>query len=337
MKKISDAALAVMLTLAIALLTVLSPQAKAGAQSGISMCENVIIPSLLPVMMLANLLQKSSAAGVFELLLGRLFRRVLNLPESAVTPVIFGLIGGYPTGAVLTFEQYAAGRLTQQEARRIMRFNFSGGLAFTVSAVGGWYNSTKTGVLLFIIIVLSDIIIALAFPRKGEASAAHSAELLPLSDALCSSAEVSSKSVILMSAYIILFCSLTGIAKPPQFLAPILEITSGIFTSTSRMPLPYCAFFLSFGGLCVHLQIAGLLAKMRVKYAEFLLCRVLAAVLSFALCAAYCKTFPQSVSVFSDSAGGVPLQFSQSASVGIIAMLGCAALVLDIESRKIRL
>ncbi len=332
--KYSDTALALFLTGLIIALMWLSPNAKEGAQNGIAMCENIIIPSLLPIMILTNLLQKTSAARVFERLFGGFFVRVLRLPKSAVTPVFFGLIGGYPTGAVLTYEQFKAGLITSETASRIMRFNFSGGLAFIISAVGGsYYKSRATGAVLFCVCLLSELIIA-PFGKR-QANTNHIAERSSFSDALCNSTEISSKSVILMGAYIILFCALINVFNPPNVLLPLFEITSGIFTSKVKIPLPYCAFFLSFGGLCVHLQVAGILAKMKVKYSEFLLFRVASAVFSYALCEVYCKVFPQSSAVFANSAVSVPFQFSQNVSISIIAMLGCAVLVLDIENRKI--
>ncbi len=290
-------------------------------------------------MLLTNLLQKSGAVIVFERLFGGIFRRILRLPESAVTPVIFGLIGGYPAGAVLTFEQYKTGALTADEACKIMRFNLCGGLAFTITAVGGYYGSIKTGALLYCASLFSSTVIAIfsAITSKSKSGTKSVSEPLPLSDALCKSAEASGYGIIIMSAYIILFCAIARVLSPPQFLTPLLEITSGIFTAKEKIPLPYCAFFLTFGGLSVHLQIAGMLAKMRVKYIGFLIYRTLGAVLSFGFCKAYCLLFPQSATVFSDSAVAVPFQFSESASFGILAMLGCAVLVLDIENRKIRL
>ncbi len=340
MKKHNDTALAFFITGIIFCLTYFSAEAKSGAENAIKLCAGVIVPSLLPILLLTNLMLLSRASSFFERALGGFFRRVFRLPESAVTPVFFGLIGGYPTGAVLTLGQYRAGVIDSKTAARIMRFNLCGGVAFIISSVGSFYGSAKIGATLYIINILSSLIIAVigtAFER--DTSGANSKRTpLPLSSALTDAAEISSKSVILMSAYIILFGAVTGVAKLPQFLTPIIEITNGIFTSVPPLPLPYCAFFLSFGGLCIHLQILGMLGEMGVKYSEFFIFRLLGAVISFALCKIYTLVFPQSATVFADSAVQLPYQFTEvNSALGIITMLGCAAIVLDIENRKIKL
>ncbi|MBE6817196.1 MAG: hypothetical protein E7520_05795 [Ruminococcaceae bacterium] len=341
MRKINDSALALGLTAVIVMLIYLSSEAKAGAETGISLCEGVIIPALLPVLMISNILLTSRASRFFERLCGGVFRHLLKLPESAVTPVLFGLVAGYPSGAVLTLEQYKAGALSDEEAGRMMRFNLCGGAAFIITAVGnGYYGSTKIGTLLYLISLTSNMMIALfsAFLFRGAVHRSERRRALPFSDALCRSAETASRSVILMSAYIILFCALVRIAKPPPFLTPVLEITSGIFTAGSKIPLPFCAAFLSFGGICIHLQLIGMLSEMKVKYAEFFLFRVLAAVLSYGMGKLYLLFFPDAVAVFSALSDEVTVRFTEAhTALGVLAMLGCAMLVIEIENRKIRL
>ena len=339
MKRINDTAAALALTGLIFALTCFSESAKAGAQNGITMCEGIIIPSLLPVLILTNLILKSRASRFFETLFGRVFSAVFRLPRCAVIPVVFGLVGGFPAGAVLTSEQYKSGGISDDCARRIMRFNFSGGVAFTITAVGGYYGSAKTGTVLYIINIISSLIIAgvSSLFAKKEKSATIKSTALPFSDALCRSAETASKSIILMSAYIILFSALVKLLPVPRWIYPLFEITGGIF-SGAKLPLPYCAAFLAFGGLCIHLQLIGMLREMKVRYFEFLIFRILSAVISFALCKVYLLIFPQSAEVFGSASAALPYQFTEvNAALGIITMLGCAAIVLDIENRKIKL
>ncbi|MBR3149003.1 MAG: hypothetical protein IKF64_02445 [Eubacterium sp.] len=339
MMHIKSALSAILLTSVIVFLIIMSPAAKEGALNGIQLCEGIIIPSLLPILIITNIILKSRAADVFEKLFGRLFEAVLRLPKSAVIPILFGLVSGYPAGAVLTAEQYRAGAITSDEARRIMHFNMCGGAAFIVSAVGGFYGSAKIGFALYIINILSSVIIAFAsapFCKKAERKA-RSGSALSFSSALCTAAESSSKSVILMSAYIILFAAIMKVLPLPDALYPLFEITGGIFGG-EKIPLPYCAFFLQFGGLCIHFQLIGLLGEMKIKYIDFLVFRVLSAIISFVICKGYIALFPDSVQVFYNTNEAMSFQFTETGTAfGILAMLGCGALVLDIENRKIKL
>ena len=339
MKRTNSALLAIMLTALLFLLTLMSERAKAGATEGMKLAGGVIIPALLPVLVITNTIMKSRAGRVFELLLGGLTEKVLRLPKSAAVPIFFGLIGGYPAGALLTLEAFRSGDIGKDDARRIMRFNMCGGVAFIVSAVGGYYGNTKTGFALYIINILSSFIIAAAqfFTKRDIQRAPHTSRSLPFSQALCGAAESSSRSVILMSVYIILFAAVMKIIPLNERLYPLLEITNGIFRE-NKIALPYCAFFLSFGGLCIHLQLVGALSEMKIKYIDFLIFRVLSGVISFALGYAYCALFPEAAEVFSNVSGETAYQFtSANNAYAILMMLSCAALVLDIEGKKIKL
>ncbi|UKI22226.1 MAG: hypothetical protein L6V88_07465 [Anaerotruncus sp.] len=80
----------------------------------------------------------------------------------AVFPtVLFGLIGGYPAGALLTASLYGNEKITRREACRIMRFNMSGGAGFIITAVGvGILKSKKAGLILFASVTAAAIICA---------------------------------------------------------------------------------------------------------------------------------------------------------------------------------
>ena len=69
---------------------------------------------------------KSSANSVFIKIFGFLSRVLFNLPESSLSALLFGLVGGYPTGALLCDELFEAGEIDSNQAKRMMCFNFCG-------------------------------------------------------------------------------------------------------------------------------------------------------------------------------------------------------------------
>ena len=127
MKKISEAIISYIIFCIIIVLTIFSPAAKAGAIEGINLCEGIIIPAPLPILILSNTLIRLKSKRV------------------VLKASILGMISGYPSGAILTRELYQSGCITFKEAERIMSFNFCGGIAFIISAVGGViYKNTNT-------------------------------------------------------------------------------------------------------------------------------------------------------------------------------------------------
>jgi len=338
MKRINENALTFLLFAAIGTLCAFSRSAKAGASEGIRLCEEVIIPSLLPILIISTLIINSKAETALEKLFGTVFEKMLRLPRASAGAIILGMICGYPSGAVLTCRLYEKGLIEENEAERIMHFNLCGGFAFIITAVGTVvYGNTKTGVILLLINILSAVIIMLfdSVGKKKPLELKSSRNYAHITEALPEAVETSVKAILTMSAYIILFSAFSSIISIPSFLMPIIEITNGV--CNNELPLEYCAFFLSFGGLCVHLQLFGFLKKMKIKYVKFLVYRIVAGLLSFGIAKLYIAAFPQSEEVFSNISSPIHEFSSGGIALSMIMIIGCAVVVLDIENRKLKL
>lgn len=329
--------ISIILTGLIIILISNSSLAKEGAIRGIKLCEATIIPALLPILILTNLIIKSKCSIVFERLFGFIFEALFRLPKCTAPTIIFGLIGGYPAGAILTDCLYKDGRIDEETAVRIMRFNFSGGLAFIVTAVGQIrYSSKEAGFMLFISVIAPAIatgIINARFVKSTPHSSNAMRCTLSLNEALIQAVDSATRSIIAMSAYIIIFSALCSIIPIPSFLLPIVEITNGIF-GKSEIPLDYASFFLAFGGICIHFQIMEYLHN---KYLDFLFFRIINAVLSYLIMHIYLIFNPVEQSVFCNQSS-ITAQLTQAnTGFGIIMIIGCAVIIFDIENRKYKL
>ncbi|MFR5874919.1 MAG: hypothetical protein ACLUFN_00355 [Eubacterium sp.] len=341
-QKNSDIIITVIITGMIWVLVTMSGSAKSGAKEGWVLCENIIIPSLLPILILTNIIIKSRSADVFEALFGWLFERLFKLPKCAASAVILGLVGGYPAGAVLTSHLVRAGMINNKTAERIMRFNFSGGVAFTITAVGTvCFGSTKIGIVLYIINIISELVIGIfsaIFCKDKIVENTAAAPRLGFADAMVEAVNTTVKSIAVMCAYIILFSAITSVANLPEYLNPVIEITNGICKTEEFMPLSHCAAFLAFGGFCIHFQLIGILREMKVNYFRFFINRVISSALSYGFAKAYLYFFPQSASVFSNLSNNTSAALSQvNTGLSVVMIVGCAVVIFDIESKKLKL
>ena len=264
---------------------------------------------------------------MFIKIFGFLSRVLFNLPESSLSALLFGLVGGYPTGALLCDELFEAGEIDSNQAKRMMCLNFCGGCGFIITAVGSAsFGNTK--------IVISSLIIgfALSFKEKRIEKSTYSlTEYVPLGDALTLAAPKASQSVIVITAYIVLFSALSNIFKMPEPVLPLLEITNGVCGGDFSLPLT--AAFLSFGGICIHLQISQSLRKIKMSYFEFLLFRLISSVLSYFVMKIILRIFPLEVPVFANSTTPVKLT-SVNITLSVLLIIGCFVSVLDLNSRK---
>ena len=131
MKKENQKALPLLALLlaAAAILLVFAAPARSGAKAGLALAENTVLPSLLPLLMLFLMIQNTRAGVLLSRAL-TLPAKALRLPPQAAGALLFGQIGGYPTGAVLTGELLDRGVIDRPTARRMLCFNVCGGGGF---------------------------------------------------------------------------------------------------------------------------------------------------------------------------------------------------------------
>ncbi len=325
------------LVLASLLLIAFSPQAKEGARHGLEMAWNIIIPGLLPLLIIFNLISKSEAGILIQNLLAPVTEKIFRLPRAAGAAIIFGLTGGYPAGAVLTESLYDNSDIDSETAKRLLRFNVNGGAAFIISAVGTIIlKNESAGLILFASTTFSALLIAFFssfhYNRIADSHAGYSA--LPLAEALNASTESALRSVMNISACIILFSALGEIIQYPAELSPIIEITGGIADNYSIFPLPVLAFLLAFAGLCIHFQLFSIIKKIGMSYFDFFLWRIIHALLSAALCLLLTKLFPGAAQVFSNLSNSTAAPYSVNFALSALMIFGCAVLVLDIDGKR---
>lgn len=335
--KLRDGITLIFLLACACVLIILSPGAKAGAKEGLALAQNTILPSLLPLLMIFMIIMKSKAGAVLTNLFGGIIYKTLKLPAAALPAVLFGLIGGYPTGAMLTQSLYRDGDISRSQAQRIMKFNVCGGAGFIITAVGTvTLSSQKAGLILFASNVLSSIIIAVgtSFGQKRDGQlASGTAVPLPIGDAMCLSASEGMKSMLNLTAFIVLFSAFDGAISVPKLLEPIFEITNGICTGDTYT-LPETSAFLAFGGFCIHLQLLSSIKEFGMSYISFLVWRIVGAFLSYWICKGILLIFPQPKAVFSNVSETLAQPSIANAALSVLLILGCGVLVMDLHSRR---
>ena len=341
MKKALEAAQSVGIFALIICFIVFSVRAKAQALEGMKLCLNVIVPTLLPILILTNTIIKSSSRVFLETVFSPL-ARLLRLPKCACCALILGLIGGYPTGAILSNELFNLHLIDNQTAKRLLRCSFCGGVAFIITAVGTIHlNSTKTGILIYTVNVLSSIIICVAdgiiHPNTNKSTQEFSIGSQSFCNALINSIECSTKSVAVMCGCIVFFSAICGLVSIPPFAMPLIEITNGIFKFNGSISLPYLCFFLSFGGLCIHLQILNVIKSTGIGYIDFFVHRVVGGLISYFLGKGYILLFNPDTEVFSNISQITPRLNQINGSLSIILLASCIVIVVDLNNKKSKL
>lgn len=340
MKKINESVKCVIMLMMVFIMMTNSNAAKAGALKGIELSLGIIIPSLLPILIITSTISKSYSKNIINKIFSPIIRHVFHLPVTAASPIFFGLIGGYPSGAVLTKNAYDNGLITKEEAQRIMYFNVCPGIAFTINAVGSLYNDNgRTGAIIYIICLASSLIIG-AFQGifyKHFNNTKTNMAYTGLGESFIEAINETKDNLTMMSCYIIFFSSIANLFGIPDIINPFVEITNGIFSSKNPVSLEYICLFLGFGGFCIHFQIMGIVKSFDMKYYKLLLSRIISALLCYFPGKAYTLICSSETEVFSNISYTVPKESEFGKGLGMILLFGSVIIICDIKNKKSKL
>ncbi len=279
--------------------------------SALQTCGVSVIPGLFPFFVLTRLLTPGLKCIPWPKWVHCLMQRLFGLSGECISPLLMSFLGGYPVGVSAVVSLYQEGVFTKKEAEKAMRLCNNSGPAFFVGMIGAILpGGVHAGLALYALHIFSALLTGLFF-REG--SPAHCrirrlpAQDEPFSRRLITAVSDSALALLRISALILFFSVLLALAECAglfsllQYLplgltsediaaivAGSLELTSGI------VRLPECsaafvlaAFFMGWGGVCVHLQAMSLWQESALHpkgyFAAKLLHGALSALLAFCL------------------------------------------------------
>ena len=248
--------------------------AAAGVVSGIHTCLGTLIPSLFPFILLACLCTNSCAAQVLFRPLSPVMRHVFRLPACAAPAVLLGLTAGYPTGAKITANLYAAGKLTREQAARLLCFCTAPGYAFAAAYTGSLLlRSDRIGLNLFFACALAPLFLGLTLSRFAEKPEKSLKSPEAALGGIVSAVQDGIKATVSLCGFVLVFSMLLAVLHDAgifQFLCgffsrfgltvPLsgalltmgLEITAGVTQCIYwHLPVYFLAFGLGFSGVCI--------------------------------------------------------------------------------------
>ncbi|MFQ9014049.1 MAG: sporulation protein [Lacrimispora saccharolytica] len=226
----------------------------ADSLAGLNLWFHTVLPSLLPFMILSNVLIGANVVSQLMRPFSGFFRHVLGLSPEGGYAWLLGLFCGFPMGARLTGDMYRQHRISREEAGYLLTFANQSSPMFlsTYVVLHGLGDSTLT-LPVFVIFYASAFLTSLVFrirsrrfglppskPKKEVPEQTSYGNLLDTS--IMNGFEIITR----LGGYIILFSILAGIVlqlpaplrTAAPFLSGLTEITTGIHTiSGTTLPL----------------------------------------------------------------------------------------------------
>jgi sporulation integral membrane protein YlbJ len=293
-----------------------------GAREGLNLFLCVVLPSLLPFMVCANLFIESGAAASAGRLLTPLMRPLFACPGEAAFALTAGLLAGYPTGARIALDLRDKGLIGKEDARRTGILASSCGPVFILGAVGaGLLGNPVAGWLIAASHYTAVVITGLAFSAGGGRSPgkrrpAETQAAAPVMAALGVSIKKTVDTLWAVGGYIVLFSVISSLLKRYNLLMPaaslaapllrliglepalaqplaigMIEMTNGCsaVAAAAAALANRCdaiAVLVSFGGFCIQAQSMLFLSEVGLSAWKFVLSKAVQAAVAFAACRA---------------------------------------------------
>lgn len=266
--------------------------------NGISAWTFNVLPSILPFIFFTKILSSLNVIEKTTEIFEKPFAKIFKTPAISSFVFISSIISGYPVGAKLTAELYQNGKITKNDAFKMMSFCSTSGPMFIIGAVGiGMLKSYKIGVIIFVSHILGAILNGVLYRNRNLINN----KTLPTKTSKSSNFDLSTIvydsaiSVISIGVIIAVFFVIITSLSPvfnilPPALRPIfegfIEITKGCLTlsSTNLTPLLKTTFtttIVSFGGLSTFLQSLVMLEKLEINKFRFFFQKLTQAIVSF--------------------------------------------------------
>lgn len=330
------------------LLLVYSQSSFAGAKKGIELCLSVLIPSLFPFMAVSGFLIKSGLSQRLGKPFGRITQRAFGVGGEFAPIIILSMLGGYPVGARGIAALRAQGRASDGEAEKAALFAVCAGPGFVVNFVGmSLYNSKTIGAVLLASQILSVILLGIAVNLfyKTKASDNSFREIshaqIPASTALVEAVADSSKGILAICAFVVLFSSFTAIfseiirsQSTQRLIYCLLEVCTAVKSLSQSTPVEAVAFAVGFGGLCVHFQIFSALGKLKINKLLFFVLRLVQGAITAVLTHIGLALFPAEVTVFSSTTVSNADTFTGSVSSGVMVVAVAVCFLFTLKSYK---
>ena len=266
--------------------------------------ENVF-PTMFPFYVLSSVITSSAALRKLSKPL-KFMAKPFKLPAEASCAIILGLLCGFPVGAKVTSDLLTGNCINKRQAAVLASFTNNVSPVFAVSIIGKLYFKNEfLGFLIWVCLSVSGLISGLIISKiadkfdsldnisyKKETKAVTAASATSITDSVISGINTS----LYVGGVIIFFSSVTSLIKQIPFfstktyvfLYSFLEMTGGLkefnhFLSNISMYTKLIAVMLisSWSGLCVHMQICGILKSANIKTNYYFLSKIFQTLLCF--------------------------------------------------------
>lgn len=274
-----------------------------GASNGLLLWFQIVLPTLLPFIILSNLLIHTNAVTYISAIVKPFVQRIFRVSEHGCYAVFVGFLCGYPMGAKVVADLIQTEKISQKEGQYLLSFCNNTSPMFIISFIV-MQNFKNESLLLgtLVILYLAPVLCSFLFRRFYKVNKHSFIQKNHSKEGFCFDFNLFDNCIMngfdtitRVGGYIILFSVLFSICETlpyTKYLLPFLEITNGIHWICINIQPLYIIFPLvltltSFGGLCAIAQTNSMIQESKLSIFPYIIQKLITALVTSLLAFIY--------------------------------------------------
>lgn len=260
-----------------------------------SVCINNLFPSLIPFMILSNILINYNFIYEISDLLKKLMIKIFKVNKNCSFAFIMSILSGSPSNAKYLKDLLDNNLITINDVKKCLNFCHFTNPVFVLGTIGYTFlNSKEIGLIILISSITSSIILGIFSKKSNNLNIINNNyhKKVNFINVLKNSINSTINTLLLIlgiiTTSIIITCIIDNLINLNinfKFIYGLLEITQGLkYLSLSNINIEIKAiissFLISFGGFCIHAQIFSIIDNKKIRYLPYLLSRIIQAAIS---------------------------------------------------------
>lgn len=266
---------------------------------------NNIFPSLFIMFILNDIIIETDIFAILNYYLNPLFNKIFKTSGNSFQAFLLSIFSGTPTSSFIISEMLQNNQISVKDANKLICFTYFANPLFLYNILSLTFNKSIT-IKIIIIHYITNILIGLLmanfqdFKEDSKHNYKINVKTKNLFTILPQAISKSMNTLLMILGTITFYKIITNIIftilpisnNLNIIFKGVLEITQSLadfpLLELSNIKKEILAIFLiSFGGLSIHTQVMALIKDTPILYRNFLLGRIMHAILSTIICATY--------------------------------------------------
>ena len=250
-----------------------------------------VFVSIFPFIILSDILFYFNYDLFLKKIFGNIISKLFNVSKSTSIIYVLSILTSHPTNSVYIKEMLDRKEIDENDINKILLTTYFPSIAFVIGTIGiGIYNSIKTGVFLYLTILIKNILIGIFLRGKNLSKEIQSIKKnnITLQETISNSIIKGINISYTILGNIIIFTIIVNLLNNYlninstilSLISGMFEMTSGIFMISNlninlSQKILLTSFILNFSGLSIIFQTTSILNKYKINIKKILIIKLI--------------------------------------------------------------